>query len=124
MALEITPLGLTSDTKLLIVTSLDSNPHRGINDGAGTLYYLTCDAGGNLTDLHFKFYDADSATVGTTAPDMIIFVDTSIGEVNLVFIEGIAFDTNITIAAVEEAGTAGTTDPTVGPLCTATLVIA
>ena len=85
---------------------------------AGTLYAIEIDNTGNAAVTYVCLWDAasGSVTVGTTAPDWIFRVAASVLR-TIVFPQGVAFATALTIAAKTAAGTAGNTGPTSAVTC-------
>lgn len=92
-------------------TDLDETAS-AIDSGGGTLHSLVIDNSANAAITFVKLWNAasGSVTVGTTAPDFCIPIPASVKK-TIVFFEGIAYATALTIAAVTTAGTAGTTGP-------------
>ena len=104
---QVSPIG----SKLIIQTSATSAADNDVTGASGILYMVDVDNGSNGSNpAYLKVYDNASPTVGTTAPDLIFKVAASLRR-SFVIPEGIAF-TNLSMACVIEAGTAGTTDPT------------
>lgn len=89
-----------------------------IKGSAGTLYAIEIDNSLNAAVSYVKLWDAasGSVTVGTTAPDWIFRVAASVSR-TVMFPQGVAFATALSIAAVTAAGTAGVTGPTSALTC-------
>ena len=95
-----------------------------ISNGATTLYGFYCDNSANTAQSYVKMTNATAPTVGTTAPDIIVYIPgTTTGVVTgegayddgryyHLFVPGIRFATNLSSHVVTAAGTAGSTDPT------------
>lgn len=111
MAISIIPLGLSGDLRVISDTDSDGTIENNINDGAATIYAIVIDNTANAAVEYTKLYNATSATVGTTAPDMILMSNSSSRHV-WVFTNGLAFSTGLSFATVTAGGTAGTTNPT------------
>ena len=82
-----------------------------VDSGAGTLWAIEVDNTGNAAVTFVKLYNNGAPTVGTTAPDFIFAVPASVSRA-IIFPQGFAYSTALSIAAVTAAGTAGTTGPT------------
>ena len=112
MAVQKQNLDLTSSLTIIRDTDSDATSEDNVNSGAAVLYLLSVNNSANSgTRVHLKMYDATSATIGTTAPDMIIGVPGG-ATVTMSVPEGLSFATGLSYATVTEAGTAGTTSPT------------
>jgi hypothetical protein len=115
MAFTVTPLGFAGALKLLRdgtlggtgggTATLDKN----INDGPATVYFITVDNSATAAVIYVKAYNAFTATIGTTDPDLILYIPASKIKTAL-FITGSVFSTAISATAVTAAGTAGTTN--------------
>ena len=88
----------TADTNLLTGTT-GSVYTVGINNTAN-----------GAQEEHMKFYDSKGPTVGTTDPVMIIRAYRGLTLI-MTSKQGVAFGTSLSVAMVQEAGTAGTTAP-------------
>ena len=62
-------------------------------------------------DVYVKLYDAASATVGTTAPGIVVKGFKGVVRTYDIFPSGSEFVTGVTAACVQEKGQAGTTAP-------------
>jgi len=82
-----------------------------ISAAAVTIYEIELDNTANAAATYYKFYNTNTVTVGTTAPDMIFMVAASVSR-TIVIPSGLAFATALTVAAVTAGGTAGVTGPT------------
>ena len=96
------------------VVSADVNATACTNatGASGVLYLVDIDNTGNaLETVYLKVYDNAAPTVGTTDPDWVLKVKG--GERKTYAVpDGIAFDNAPSFAAVQSAGTPGTTGPT------------
>jgi hypothetical protein len=112
MAVTIIPLGIQGHA-LRIIRDADCNEtlEANVNDGAATIYSVTVDNTANAAITYLKFWNAATATVGTTDPDLELMVPVSATR-TYNFKSGLAFATGLSYAAVTTAGTAGTTGPT------------
>lgn len=101
-------------TGLLIVrdTDADATSENDVSSGAAVLYAVQINNSANASATSYlKLYNNIAPTVGTTAPDMILF---AVGgaTTNYAFPKGISFGTGLSFACLTTAGTAGTTNPT------------
>ena len=117
MAITNISLGVVSGLQVNINTDVDETED-DVAAAAGTLYEIQIDNTANAAVTYIKLYDAGAAavTVGTTAPDWIFRIAASVSR-TLVFPEGVAFGTALSIAALTAGGTAGTTGPTSAVTC-------
>ena len=103
MALTTTPLG-TSDFPDIIAKETVTN-HVGtadLFDGAVSLHSLVLDNSQNTgANTFFKFYNALSATAGSTLPDLVIRVEQSVST-TVIIADGLSFTTGVTIRAVKD----------------------
>ena len=86
----------------------------GVDGTSGTLHSVSVDNTQNAgAACYLKLWNAasGSVTVGTTAPDIIIYVPAAT-KITLVFHDGLVYGTALSAACVTTAGTAGTTNPT------------
>lgn len=112
MAVTIAPLGLSGSLRVIRDSDADDTVERNVNDGAATIYAVTIDNTANGADTYVKFWNTvGSVTLGTTAPDMILYAPAST-RIPYIFTTGNTFSTGLTYAAVTTPGTAGTTPPT------------
>ncbi len=111
MAITITPLGLSGSLRVLVDNDADSTSENNVNDGAATIYAVTIDNTANAALTYLKLFNAASATLGTTAPDMILMANASTDH-TYIFKTGNSFSTGLSYGAVTTGGTAGTTNPT------------
>jgi hypothetical protein len=101
---------------ILFTDSAIGNAADAIKASSAVLYYLIADNTQNVASSYIKIFNvvAGSVTVGTTAPDMIIYVPAS-SLITVPFYTGanpgITFGTALTACAVTAAGTAGTVSP-------------
>lgn len=112
MAVTIIPLGIAGDAlRIIRDADVDATSENNVNDGAATIYGITIDNAANAAREFVKFYNVAAPTVGTTDPDMILFIPLSVAR-TFIFKTGNNFATALSYAAVTTAGTAGTTGPT------------
>jgi hypothetical protein len=97
-------------TKVVKIQAPNNTADANFTGASGTLYMLQIDNSANSAKSYFKLVDATSATVGTTAPDMVFMIPASSTR-TLVFPQGIAFSSGFTAFCVTAGGTAGTTSP-------------
>ena len=84
-----------------------------IAGGAATLYSVEIDNDNNASPIvYVRFWDATSATNGTTVPYMSLKADADDKNVTYVIPQGLKFSTGISFACVtDHGGTAGTSSP-------------
>ena len=84
-----------------------------IKASSATVYEIEVDNSANAAASYTKLWNVavGSVTVGTTAPDMILYLAASASK-TFVIPAGLVFGTALTVATVTTAGTAGTTNPT------------
>lgn len=112
MAVQKSPLSLTSALQVVHDTDSDATSESDIGPGATTLYILRVDNTANASQAVFtKLYNAVAPTIGTTAPDMVLRVPGG-ATVSVEIPEGISFGTGISYATVTAGGTGGITNPT------------
>mgnify|MGYP003647162534 CR=1 FL=1 len=107
MPVTTTKNGVAIIDQLMFDTDVDQTENADVFGGSATIYSLRIDNSGALAWV--KFYDAAAATVGTTSPDYIFQADAS-ETVIWTIVDGFAMN-NLTLAATDSAGTAGTTTP-------------
>ena len=112
MATTMIPLGIAGNAlRIIRDADVDETLEAGVNDGAATIYAITVDNAANAAITYMKFWNAATATVGTTDPDMILMCPVSVAR-TFIFKTGNSFATALSYAAVTAAGTAGVTGPT------------
>lgn len=81
-----------------------------IKAASAVIYAIEVDNESNTVSSYAKFYNATTATIGTTVPDMVIEVPA--GEtLTVVFPQGLAFGTGLTVGCVTVGGTTGVAGP-------------
>jgi len=101
-------------TRLIVQTTATNVPDNAVTGvAATTLYMIDIDNQGGDT-AYLKLYNAASATVGTTVPDMVVMMPAGTRR-TLALPEGLLFSTALSMACVTAGGTAGTTSPA-GPV--------
>lgn len=111
MAVQKSPLSLTSALQIVHDTDSDATSESDIGPGAATLFIVRVDNTANASQAVFtKLYNALAPTVGTTAPDMVIRAPGG-ATVSLEIPEGVSFATGISYATVTAGGTGGITGP-------------
>ena len=115
MAVTSAPYSLLSGAKVVRDTSLAATFQTAVGASA-VLYLIQADNSANAAQVNYlKLWNNASPTVGTTAPDMIVRLPAG-STVKLAITgddaDGVTFGTAITMACVQEAGTAGTSAPT------------
>lgn len=113
MAVTQSPFCNPVQFQLAFDADAESAAESNIGGGPITLHALVVvnPSGGGATDVYVKLYDATSITAGTTAPDFILLVKSGTTRTILFGLEGDRFNNGLTMRCVQEAGTAGTTDP-------------
>lgn len=111
MAVQKSPLSLTSSLQVVHDTDSDATAETNIGPGASVLYILKVDNTANASAASFcKLYNAVGPTVGTTVPDLVLRVAGG-ATVSLEIPEGVSFGTGISYATVTAGGTGGITGP-------------
>lgn len=88
-----------------------SNSTYGVHKASSaTVSSIAIDNTDGSGDVHSKFYNNATPTVGTTAPSIIVRAKAGRKSVRM-FRTALSFATALTSATVQEAGTAGTTSP-------------
>jgi hypothetical protein len=112
MAITIFPLDIAGHfPRIFADADADSTSENNVNDGAATIYAVTIDNTVNAAVEYLKLYNNAAPTVGTTDPDMILFI-TANAVRTFVFKTGNNFATALSYAMVTAGGTGGTTGPT------------
>jgi hypothetical protein len=115
--MAITQVNVSSPSNEIIFSDTAiSNAVDAVKASSAKLFWLTVDNTLNVAASYLKLYNvaSGSVTVGTTAPDMIIYCPPSV----ITYVNfgtgvapGITFGTALTAACVTTAGTAGNTGP-------------
>ncbi len=112
MAFTKQDMDLRNSLSVIREIDSDATPQEDVNSGAATLYLISIDNTANAAQKNYlKLYNSLTATVGTTAPDIIIPVPGG-STVTVAMPEGVSFATGLSFATVTTAGTAGATNPT------------
>lgn len=124
MAFTRAPYGTIQATTLLIRdATINASAENNVAPGAASIKTIVVDNSLNPTQrVHLKLYNSVAPTVGTTTPEIIlpvaggtimecVVVGTS-GVLPTFAPGGVTFTTAVSVACVEEPGTAGTTPPT------------
>tara|TARA_R110002051_G_scaffold57000_1_gene105651 strand:+ start:8022 stop:8378 length:357 start_codon:yes stop_codon:yes gene_type:complete len=107
MPVTTTKNGVAITDQLMFDTDVDETANVDVFAGGTTLYSLRIDNSAAIAWV--KLYDSTAPVVGTTAPDYILQADASETIVWTV-LDGFAM-TNLSLAATNSAGTAGTVTP-------------
>lgn len=112
--MSVTSTPLQTNLSASIVQDDDSNAtsEDNVRNGATTVYMVDVDNSANAAVTYVKLYNAATAVVGTTAPDIILMVPASVRKLFVFDMAGVAFSTGLSFASVTAGGTAGTTGPT------------
>jgi hypothetical protein len=117
MALTSTAPFSAAITSVTVLQTAASNLADGdITGGANlTLTTIELDGATNTTvnTVYLKFYDTGAPVVGTTDPDMVVPMAANTRGAFQISGGGHTFVNAISMACVQEGGTAGTTNPTV-----------
>jgi len=105
---QVSPVG----AKLVVQTDATATADNNVTGAAAIVYMIQVDNSANGGQVNYlKLYNHNSPTVGTTAPNLVIM---ALGgaDFTVAIPEGINFGTGLSLACVQEAGTAGVTSPT------------
>lgn len=99
----------------------------GIKSSSAKVYSVTIDNSANAAPSYVKLYNlaSGSVTVGTTAPDEIIYVPSNAVVTQVYFTgaaQGKTFGTGLSAACVTTGGTAGSTPPSSSVIVSVTYV--
>ena len=126
--MAVTQIKVQSPANVIIFNDTSiNNALDAIKASSAVLYYVIIDNTLNVAASYLKLWNvaSGSVTVGTTAPDQIIYVPAS-SLITVPFYTGAApgvtFGTALTAACVTTAGTAGTTSPSSAVVFTAAYV--
>jgi len=109
-AMEKTTVPSTRGSEIVEIDEANANYH-AVTASAGTVYAVIIDNRANTTyPVFVKIYNVAAPDVGETAPELLVFAPAG-QKATWVQPVGWAFDTAISVACVQEAGTAGTTSP-------------
>ena len=97
-------------TKIFKIATANNTANANFTGSTGTLFMIQIDNTANSSASFVKLVDATSATVGTTAPTMILAVPASVQR-SFLMPKGIVFSAGFTLFCTTSAGTAGTTSP-------------
>tara|TARA_R100000426_G_scaffold85814_1_gene66217 strand:- start:1017 stop:1376 length:360 start_codon:yes stop_codon:yes gene_type:complete len=100
-------IGETNFDKMIVQTAAGASSNDNVFNAAGSVFVIQGDNSSG-TDAYLKLYDSSGPTVGTTAPDVQIYCKGNVTQ-NVICRGGIVFSTGLSLAAVQEAGTAGNT---------------
>tara|TARA_R100001594_G_scaffold42658_5_gene74836 strand:- start:1250 stop:1624 length:375 start_codon:yes stop_codon:yes gene_type:complete len=117
MAITTGKLSITETDYMFIDTASTATAVTDVFGGSATIHSINM-VNGHSNPAWLKIYNASSATVGTTDPDIILKADgsgTNGGRTVWQIIDGIAL-TNMTYASEISAGTSGTSNPDAGNL--------
>ena len=111
MAVTVTnqynPLG----GRIIKDTDIEATAQNNVTGASSTIYFIDIDNSANGAASFLKIYDHAAPTVGTTDPDWVVRVAASTRS-QVVFPQGLATTTGISLACVTTGGTGGTTSPT------------
>lgn len=111
--MAITQLTLASLSSFLFTDTAQAATAVAVKASSASVSYIDCDNAANAAATYVKLWNtaAASVTVGTTAPDFIVFCPAST-RIAVVLPVALVFGTALSVASVTTAGTAGTTPPT------------
>lgn len=126
--MSITQINVSSPSNEIIFSDTAiGNAVDAVKASSAKLFWLTVDNTANGANSYLKLWNvaSGSVTVGTTAPDMVIFCPASV--ITTVYFgtasaPGITFGTALTAACVTTAGTAGNTGPSSNVIATLSYV--
>jgi hypothetical protein len=117
----------TPAVEIIYTDTAIGNALDAIKASSAKLYYVIVDNSANVAATYVKLFNvaSGSVTLGTTAPDEVIYVPASSVITHMLFTgaaPGKTFGTALTAAAVTTGGTAGTTPPSSSVIFTASYV--
>jgi hypothetical protein len=105
-------LGNAIGSTIIEDTDADATAENDVNSGAATVHEIYIDNLNNTVSTYLKLWDNAAPTVGTTAPEFIVRGRKS-RKTRVYLTPGLGHAmTNLSLAALTAAGTAGTTSPT------------
>ena len=105
-----TEIGEGNFDKVVSQTTATNASNDNVFNAAGSVFVIQSKNTSSSTDAYLKLYDSAGPTVGTTAPDFILFSIQGVTQ-HVICRGGIVFSTAVSLAAVQNAGTEGTTNP-------------
>jgi pantothenate kinase type III len=117
----------TPAVELIYTDTAIGNALDAIKASSTKLYYVIIDNSANVAATYVKLFNvaSGSVTLGTTAPDEVIYVPASSVITHMYFTgaaPGITFGTALTASAVTTGGTGGTVSPSSSVIFTASYV--
>ena len=110
MAISVTILDSRLIDRIAKETTTNSTGAHNLVGGAASLYAITVVSADSSNANYVKFYD--TSIVGSVSDDPVIILPVApSGTLRVVVTDGIAFSNGISVRAVQNAGTAGTTNP-------------
>lgn len=113
MTLTVTNISSPFAYRIISDTDSDATAEENITGTSGSFYSIEIDNTANGTACHTKLHDGlpdGGVVVGTTDPNWVFFCPAS-SKTLYTFPDGIAFSTALNMWTVVEAGTGGTTSP-------------
>jgi hypothetical protein len=110
MALSVSTQVNPIATRLILQTTATAASNNDVVGAPCTLYTVDVDNTANAASSYVKLYNNASPTVGTTTPDLVVFVTSGVRR-QYVIPEGVSFTTSLSFACVTVGGTAGTVSP-------------
>ena len=110
MAVSVTNLGSPLAIKLVVNDDTDGGGDDNVTGASGNIFLVEIDNTNNTLITYVRLYDATSATIGSTTPE-IVFPAPAGTKLTYAIPQGVAFGTGISMAACTTGGTAGNTNP-------------
>jgi len=102
----------TANVSIINNTSSNATAHTDLSNGPAVVKSVVINNVANAAqNEHFKLYNSASPTVGTTAPECILFA-TAGQQIEYIFSNGVSFSSYVSSACTQQGGTAGVTNPT------------
>lgn len=126
--MSITQINVSSPSnEILFTDTAITNANDAVKASSAKVFWITLDNSANASSSYLKLYNvaSGSVTIGTTAPDEIIYVPgLSIVTVNYgtSAAPGKTFGTALTACCVTTGGTAGASAPSSNVVCTISYV--
>ena len=110
--MAVTTLTISALSTSLFQDTVAANSAVTVKGSSAVITMIDVDNTANAAATYVKLWNSTGAiTVGTTAPDMVLYVPAST-RIAFVIPTGVTWGTGTQVAAVTTAGTAGSTSPT------------
>lgn len=97
-------------TRLVEQTAASASANTNVVGAPCVVYTVDVDNAANVAAAYVKLYDSAAPTVGTTNPDVVVYVPAGLRR-QYVVPEGVAFASALSFACVTAGGTPGTASP-------------